>query len=113
MSSKLEVPPSLYAEDGVQYVSVGRGRSIAYEIAGHPKGFPVFMMHGMPGSRIGIRPHGIVLHRMGVRLISYDRPGYGESDRHEGRKVVDDAAYVDAIAPLQKHGSTLCNIGLF
>jgi pimeloyl-ACP methyl ester carboxylesterase len=35
---------------------------------------------------------------MGVRLISFDRPGYGESDRLEGRRVADAAADVLAIA---------------
>jgi pimeloyl-ACP methyl ester carboxylesterase len=35
---------------------------------------------------------------MGIRLITYDRPGYGESDRHPGRQVVDAAEDVLAIA---------------
>jgi len=35
---------------------------------------------------------------MGVRLISFDRPGYGESDRLEGRRVADAAADMLAIA---------------
>ena len=39
-----------------------------------------------------------MLHRMGVRLISFDRPGYGESDRLEGRRVADVAADLLAIA---------------
>ncbi len=39
-----------------------------------------------------------MLHRLGVRLISFDRPGYGESDRLEGRRVADAAADVLAIA---------------
>jgi pimeloyl-ACP methyl ester carboxylesterase len=35
---------------------------------------------------------------MGIRLISYDRPGYGGSTRHEGRVVADAALDVAAIA---------------
>jgi pimeloyl-ACP methyl ester carboxylesterase len=38
------------------------------------------------------------LHRLGVRLICFDRPGYGESDRLPGRRVADAAADVSAIA---------------
>jgi pimeloyl-ACP methyl ester carboxylesterase len=38
------------------------------------------------------------LHRLGVRLISFDRPGYGESDRMAGRRVADAAADVLTIA---------------
>ena len=33
-----------------------------------------------------------------MRLITYDRPGYGRSDRQPGRRVVDSAADVAAIA---------------
>ncbi len=35
---------------------------------------------------------------MGIQLISFDRPGYGESDRLEGRRVADAAADVLAVA---------------
>ena len=38
------------------------------------------------------------MHRLGVRLISFDRPGYGESDRLPGRRVADAAVDVAAIA---------------
>ncbi len=34
----------------------------------------------------------------GIRLIAYERPGYGGSDRNAGRTVADVAADVDAIA---------------
>jgi pimeloyl-ACP methyl ester carboxylesterase len=39
-----------------------------------------------------------VLYRLGVWLICYDRPGYGGSDRHEGRTVADAAWDVLTIA---------------
>jgi pimeloyl-ACP methyl ester carboxylesterase len=34
----------------------------------------------------------------GLRLITYDRPGYGQSARHKGRRVVDCVADITAIA---------------
>ena len=43
-------------------------------------------------------PRGRVLYGLGVRLISFDRPGYGGSDRMESRLVSDVAADVLAIA---------------
>jgi pimeloyl-ACP methyl ester carboxylesterase len=58
----------------------------------------VFLLHGTPGGRYGPRPRGIVLYRLGIHLISYDRPGYPGSDRQEGRTVADAAADVKAIA---------------
>jgi pimeloyl-ACP methyl ester carboxylesterase len=39
-----------------------------------------------------------VLYRLGIRLICYDRPGYGGSDRSAGRTVADAAGDVLAIA---------------
>ena len=74
------------------------GRLLAVEITGAPDGSPVFLLHGTPGSRIGPKPRGSVLYRRGIRLISYDRPGYGDSTRHEGRYVAHAAADVEAIA---------------
>jgi pimeloyl-ACP methyl ester carboxylesterase len=56
------------------------------------------MLHGTPGSRVGPSPKGRVLYELGVRLISYDRPGYGGSDRMASRLVADVAADVVAIA---------------
>lgn len=78
-------------------VRAGR-RSLAVDIAGAERGWPVFLMHGTPGSRNGPRPRSSVLYRLGVRLISYDRPGYGGSSRLPGRRVADAAADVAAVA---------------
>jgi pimeloyl-ACP methyl ester carboxylesterase len=39
-----------------------------------------------------------VLYELGVRLISFDRPGYGGSDRQPGRRVAHAARDVEAIA---------------
>jgi pimeloyl-ACP methyl ester carboxylesterase len=74
------------------------GRRLAVELSGHPNGTAVFLLHGMPGSRLGPHPRGMILYRLGVRLISFDRPGYGHSDRKRGRRVADVVADVTAIA---------------
>jgi pimeloyl-ACP methyl ester carboxylesterase len=81
-----------------QEVKTREGRRLAIDVAGAPNGTPVFLIHGTPGSKGGPRPRNIVLYRLGVRLISYDRPGYGDSDRHEGRTVGDAAHDVEDIA---------------
>lgn len=73
-------------------------RCLATDAFGDDHGVPVIFMHGMPGSRSGPYPRGVVLYRQGVRLIAYDRPGYGDSTRHEGRAVAAAAADVRAIA---------------
>ncbi|GAB3187680.1 pimeloyl-ACP methyl ester carboxylesterase [Micromonospora palomenae] len=85
-------------EPGAEFAHRADNKRVAYEVTGAPDGFPVFLLHGTPGSRRGPKPRGIVLYRLGVRLIAHDRPGYGDSDRREGRDVADAARDVEAIA---------------
>jgi pimeloyl-ACP methyl ester carboxylesterase len=58
----------------------------------------VFSLHGTPGSRLGRHHDPTVYERANVRLVTYDRPGYGVSDRQPGRRIVDAVADVAAIA---------------
>jgi len=82
-----------------QVITGPDGDRLAVEISGAPPGKTVvFLLHGTPGSLLGPRPRGIFLHRMGIRLISYNRPGYPGSERRQGRAVADAAADVKAIA---------------
>ncbi|WP_309484631.1 alpha/beta fold hydrolase [Streptomyces himalayensis] len=81
-----------------EWVRTGDGRNLRVEWTGDPHGRPVFLLHGMPGSRVGPRPRGMVLYQRRTRLISYDRPGYGGSDRQPGRRVCDVARDVVAVA---------------
>lgn len=67
-------------------------------VSGKPDGVPVFLLHGTPGSRRGPKPRGSVLYRHGIRLITYDRPGYGGSTPRPGRTVADAAADIARIA---------------
>ncbi|MFC8619657.1 alpha/beta fold hydrolase [Micromonospora purpureochromogenes] len=85
-------------EPGAEFAHRADNKRVAYEVTGAPDGLPVFLLHGTPGSRRGPKPRGIVLYRLGVRLIAHDRPGYGDSDRREGRDVADAARDVEAIA---------------
>ena len=80
------------------FVRAADDRRIAVEVNGDPKGQPVFFLHGTPGSKVGPLPRGLRLGAMGVRLISFDRPGYGESDPLVSRTVADVAPDVEAIA---------------
>jgi pimeloyl-ACP methyl ester carboxylesterase len=61
-------------------------------------GAPVFLMHGMPGSRLSARPSQEHLEALGVQLVTYDRPGYGMSDPLPGRLIADSADDVRIIA---------------
>lgn len=74
------------------------GRHLTVERLGDPRGRPVFLLHGTPGSRLGPAPRGMVLYQRRMQLIAFDRPGYGGSDRLPGRSVADVAQDVGAIA---------------
>lgn len=81
-----------------QLIRTRDGRNLAVEHHGNPRGRPVFLLHGTPGSRLGPAPRSAVLYRLGVRLITFDRPGYGASDRLPGRRVASVVADVETIA---------------
>ncbi len=70
---------------------------LAVEEAGDPGGRPVLVHFGMPNSRHFYGPNAADAAARGLRLISYDRPGYGGSTPHPGRSVADCAADVRAI----------------
>jgi pimeloyl-ACP methyl ester carboxylesterase len=80
------------------HVRSADGRQVALQVSGDPSGHPVFLMHGTPGSRLGPLPRASRLYGLGVRLITFDRPGYGGSDRLESRLVADVVPDVEAIA---------------
>jgi pimeloyl-ACP methyl ester carboxylesterase len=79
-------------------VRAADGRALAVAQWGDPDGAAVFSLHGTPGSRFGRLPDEQAVADAGIRVITYDRPGYGASDRHPGRRVVDCVADVRAIA---------------
>ena len=74
------------------------GRTLAVAEWGDPHGIPLISMHGTPGGRISYWSDPTIYARHGVRRLTFDRAGYGESTRHAGRIVKDDVADVLAIA---------------
>jgi pimeloyl-ACP methyl ester carboxylesterase len=75
------------------------GRRLAYLDAPTPAGAPVLFLHGLPSCRL-MRPDGALTMAMGARLISFDRPGFGQSDPKPGHSLMDTA---DDIVALVDH----------
>ncbi len=73
------------------------GRTLAVEEAGDPDGLPVLVHNGTPNSRHLYAPVVADATARGLRVIGYDRPGYGGSSPQPGRTVADGAADVRAI----------------
>jgi pimeloyl-ACP methyl ester carboxylesterase len=55
------------------------GRRLGYAEWGRPDGTPVLLLHRSPGSRL-FDPDPSVTSAAGVRLVTVDRPGYGQTD---------------------------------
>jgi pimeloyl-ACP methyl ester carboxylesterase len=82
-------------------VTTADGRTLTVREGGAPDGVPMLTHSGTPGSSLLYQPHVQAAEEAGVRLFSYDRPGYGGSTRKQGRTVadcvVDVAAVCDAL----------------
>ncbi len=74
------------------------GRVLKVLEDGEPGGRPVLVHNGTPNSRLLFGGNVEGARRRGIRLISYDRPGYGGSTRQPGRSVADCAQDVREIA---------------
>lgn len=84
-------------------ISVSSGRELCVEMAGAPDGRPILVHTGEPMSR---RLYGGWIadaEKKGIRLIGYDRPGYGGSTAHAGYTVASGAQDVRAIAEALGH----------
>jgi pimeloyl-ACP methyl ester carboxylesterase len=71
------------------------GRTLAWREYGPKDRRPFLSFQGTPGSRFSRHAHEDVYDRLPVRMLVFDRPGYGASTRLPGRGVsivADDAA---------------------
>jgi len=83
-----------------QILRLKNGRKLGYIEYGDPKGKPVFFFHGWPGSRYSGKETDVAAKKLGIRIISTDRPGIGLSDYQEHRKLLD---WPDDIVELADH----------
>jgi pimeloyl-ACP methyl ester carboxylesterase len=70
----------------------GDGRKLAVTEGGDPDGVPCLVHQGTPNSRLQYGPDVAVAREHGIRMITYDRPGYGGSTAQPGRTIADCAA---------------------
>ena len=76
------------------------GRTLGFAEYGDPKGKPVFYFHGWPSSRIefGGYKGDEIAKRLGLRVISSDRPGFGLSSYQPHHRFIDWPKDVTALA---------------
>ncbi|MGD9169578.1 MAG: alpha/beta hydrolase [Candidatus Thiodiazotropha sp.] len=81
-------------------VQLPDGRQLAYAEYGNPQGMPTIYCHGFPGSRLEARLFDIPARRHNLRVIAPDRNGLGLSDPKPGRRLIDWAVDVEALADI-------------
>ena len=64
------------------------GRKLGFMEYGSPDGFPIFAFHGTPGSRVWFKEDDETVKANGIRFITVDRPGFGNSDQKSARTFV-------------------------
>jgi pimeloyl-ACP methyl ester carboxylesterase len=74
------------------------GRTLQVHEGGAQTGPVVLVQQGTPMSGLLFEPHVRDAEERGIRLVAYDRPGYGGSTPAPGRSVADAVADVRAIA---------------
>jgi pimeloyl-ACP methyl ester carboxylesterase len=79
-------------------ITLPDGRLLAYADIGDPVAHPVFYFHGFPGSRIEAQFSRDIVREVGARVISVERPGYGQSCFAPERKITDWSGDVVALA---------------
>jgi pimeloyl-ACP methyl ester carboxylesterase len=79
-------------------VTLPDGRILAVSEFGDPAGYPILWCHGGLSSRTDIELAGDGIAELGIRLVTVDRPGIGESTRQKGRRVTDWPVDVAAVA---------------
>lgn len=82
-------------------ITLSDGRQIGFCEYGDPDGYPLFMFHGVPGSRYQ-RPSEGVTRSRGIRLFVLERPGFGLSGRKKERTLLSWADDVSAFADCLK-----------
>lgn len=80
------------------FLTLKDGRKLGYIEYGNPHGMPIFLLHGTPGSRIFGLEDEPILEEEGLRVITPDRPGYGQSDPLKNRTIKSFSRDVEELA---------------
>lgn len=82
-----------------QRITLRDGRQLGFADYGRPDGIPLMLFHGTPGSRLFLRlEQADWVQRLGFRVLTPERPGFGLSDPAPGRTISDWAEDVEQLA---------------
>ncbi|KKY24096.1 putative alpha beta hydrolase [Phaeomoniella chlamydospora] len=95
LSTQIKAPA---ASKENQKCTLPDGRTLGFAEYGSPTGEPVFLFHGLPGSRLEGREWEQIGRKLGARIIATDRPGMGLSSFKPDRNLLDWPADVKYLA---------------
>jgi pimeloyl-ACP methyl ester carboxylesterase len=91
------------------------GRRLGFDSWGDPGGPPLLYLHGAAGSPVeGCEALLRAVGRLGMRFVMVSRPGFGVSDPHPGRTILDHADDIGQLADalgLDRFGVLGCSAG--
>jgi pimeloyl-ACP methyl ester carboxylesterase len=91
--------PLLFDPDRTnQTHTLSGGRVLGFAEYGPKDGYPIFDLHGLPGSRLEGKLFEIPAREHNARIITIERPGVGLSSPQPGRTILDHAKDVQALA---------------
>jgi hypothetical protein len=83
--SELEV---FMADEATHVFLWENNRKVSWMTCGDPQGFPIFFAHGCPGSRLEIIFLDAQARKYGLKIIVFERPGFGRSDYIDGYAIL-------------------------
>ncbi|KAK8621058.1 hypothetical protein V6N13_067502 [Hibiscus sabdariffa] len=114
-------PPKICGSPGGPPVTASRielrdGRHLAYEERGVPRDaakHKIILVHGFGSCRLDTINLSLELvERLGIYIVSFDRPGYGESDPNPKQTVKSMALDIEELADQLRLGSKFYVIGV-
>ncbi|ESR37496.1 hypothetical protein CICLE_v10030362mg [Citrus x clementina] len=97
-------------------IKLSDGRHVAYREAGVPKeeaNHKIIIIHGFGSSKdLNLPVSQELIEELKIYFLSFDRPGYGESDPHPLRTVKTEACDVEQLADKLQIGSKFYVIGI-
>jgi pimeloyl-ACP methyl ester carboxylesterase len=80
-----------------QTVTTADGRVLEYLVSGPPGGRTLLFQPGTPNSAVLFSAMVEAAEQLGMRTVSYSRPGYGQSTPRPGRSVADALADLETV----------------
>ena len=84
-----------------EVVKLNNGKTISFSVYGNENGFPILFCHGVNGTRVQAMRFAETANDLNLKIITPDRPGYGESTPVEIRDYLEWAEEIAEFLDMQ------------